>query len=654
MIHFPNGGRLVQDVSELPDIPQVISRLYLDLETTSRNPKLDSLNPWYHCYVGGIAVTWDDMSGAYYVPVGHADQRWNLPRDAVIRWVKKLLDSSKTWVNHHVKYDSHAITNDLGVDFSGERVCTIVCSKILDSDRQFRGGYGLDALSETWLHENINAYEDQLKRHIGKSKDYGVCPADVMGEYACQDVLTNRRLDHYLTANLPAESKPVIDVETRLTSLLIKMERRGLMVKPAELTIEKLFTLQRMTEIEQELHKLVGFPFLPTSSKDCFDVLCNTYGLPVISWTENDDGTKGNPSFDKEALEMYRTRIDSPKQVVELMLEYRKKSTFKGLFLDTYQVLATEVGDGYSILHPNHNQCVRTGRMSVSEPNSQQLDKHAKTLIHPGKGMSYMSADGSQIEFRTLAHYVQDDDIINAYIADPDVDFHQRVADMCGIKRRPAKTVNFSIAFGQGKKSTVALLEVDEDIVSAIKDAVNKLVDSGQLHPDGRDSAFKALARQKGEALYDRYHETFPNIRAVARQACNVAKSRGYVRNVLGRRRHLPENHAHKAFNTLNQSSAADIIKERMVTLADHLEGTGIELVTQVHDELVMVGPTEVFDDPRTARDIVAILEDVHVLRVPVRFRYGISDKNWKEAAGQEKAIPLDEVKRAGRLEHLK
>lgn len=949
MLTYSNGGRLVQDISELSNPPTVIERLYLDVETTSKNPKKDALNPWRNCWVAGIAVTWDDMPGAYYVPIAHAATVWNLPRDKVIAWLKKVMRAAKVWVNHNVKYDAHAIANDLGITFTNEHVCTVVRSKILDSDRQFRGGYGLDAVSRDWLHEDIGHFEQALKNQLGKSKDYGVVAADIMGDYACQDVISNRRLDRYLAANMPAESSPVVETETALTSLLIKMERRGLLVKPRELLVEKLFTLQRMVAVEQELHEEVGYAFLPTSNADCFDVLCNKYGLPVISYTEKDDGTRGNPSFDKETLEMYRARIDAPKKVVELMLEYRKLSTFNGLFLDTYSDLAIPVDSEYSLLHPNHNQCVRTGRMSVSDPNTQQLDKRAKRLIHPGHGHSFMSADAcipagtllptpygdkpieivanellpvltvtesgdlkftalsrggrvgfgpiykitfddgssfectgdhglitydgerinckdlqfnqrlrhikdttfsafgpgvypawrmhgryytkhrlsaewaageqidpsvyhvhhidddktnwsvtnleiknrqdhlsehakanyesqdhelrvkrlreslmlrrsyvgsgnpnwsggklvfacehcgkpfekwpsqqirycsarcksngrskslekawaerkaklqkahesdqnykvinveyvrddwffsitvpetgnyvttnglinlnSQIEFRTIAHYTQDPDIIKAYNDNPDVDYHQRVADMCGIKRRPAKTVNFSVAFGQGKKATVALLEVDEDVVSAIKDQIDELVNAGELALDGRDRAFKSLARRKGEALYDLYHETFPNIRAVSRAACNAALQRGYVRNIRGRRRYLPQEHAHKAFNTLNQSSAADIIKERMVAVSHELEGTGIELVTQVHDELVFVGPTEVLNDPKTTRDIIAILEDVQCLRVPVRFRYGVSNENWKEAAGQEKAVPLDEVKHAGRLMHLK
>lgn len=664
MLTFVNGGHLIQSASELPELPDSVQHLFLDFETTSRDDDLDALSPWRHCHAAGFAVTWDDHTGAYYIPVGHRSLSWNVNKQRALDWLRELIRRSKYWTNHNVKYDAHVLYNDCGIDslaYLEAHVCTVVQTKILDSDRQFRGGYGLDALSASLLHEDISGYEAELKGCLGKSKDYGVVPADIMGKYACQDVLTNRRLKRYLDANLPAESSPVIETEIALTSELIRMERRGLLVKPIEVSIAKLHTLKQLVELEMSLHKEVGYMFSPGSNPDCYDVLCNHYGLPVLAWTQKDDGSQGGPSFDKDTLAKYAARIDAPQKVVEDLLTYRSLSTFKSLFLETFERLAITVDHEYAVLHPDHNQCVRTGRMSVKTPNTQQQDGRSKRLFKPGRGMAYMSCDASQIEFRTIAHYTQDKAIIDAYIANPDVDFHQRVAEMCGVKRRPAKTVNFSVAFGQGRGATVELLSTDKDIVSSIADAINELVRLGDLQPEGRERAFRAMARQRGEAVYDKYHATFPDIRRVARDAAHAAERRGFVRNIRGRRRYLPPEHAHKAFNTLNQSSAADIIKERMVALASELRGTPIEIVTQVHDEVLMVGPEEIMHDRRTQRDIVAILEDVKILRVPIRFNFGVSSDNWMMASKSVAdggcgglSIPLEEIKQASRLIHLK
>jgi hypothetical protein len=113
MINFPNGGCLVESIAELPRFDS-INLLFGDFETTSGDDKLDSLNPWHHCGVAGIAVTVDDAFGAWYVPVNHRFGT-NLPIDPVIDWWLDLLARCKRWVNHAIKYDAHVSANALGV-----------------------------------------------------------------------------------------------------------------------------------------------------------------------------------------------------------------------------------------------------------------------------------------------------------------------------------------------------------------------------------------------------------------------------------------------------------------------------------------------------------------------------------------------------------
>lgn len=651
MIEFTNGGRLVTDASELPRPPTLIERLYLDLETTSRDWEKSSLNPWRDCWIAGIAVTWDDIKGAWYVPVDH--DAGNIDRQTVRNWLYDVFMASKVWVNHNVKYDCHVMTNDFGLDFllnpkGGRLSCTVVRSKIKDSDRVFRGGYGLDAVAKDWLSEDIRHYEDRLKIFLGKSNsDYGAIPADILGEYACQDVLTNRRLDNLLLATLPEECKAVADTEERLTSVLVKMEREGVRVDEQQLEIAEMHSLHRMIEIEQKLNELTGRLFDPVSNKDCFDVLCNQYGLPVLMWTEGDDDDspedRGNPSFKSDALEAYKQRIDAPREVIELMIEFRSHSTFRGLFAKTFRKLNVN-----GILHGTINQCVRTGRTSMSEPNLQQADKRAKQLILPRDGEAFLGCDASQIEFRTITHYTRDPACVEAYNANPDTDYHQWVADVCGIKRRPAKTVNFSIAFGQGKGKTVEQLSANEDIVKVLEAQVATLPEAE------RQAAFKSLCQQKGEAVYDDYHARLPGIKRTAKEAGRTCRYRGYVRNIRGRRRYLPTDKSHLAFSTLNQSSAADIVKERMVALDEMLRGTPLKMWGLVHDFIGMSGPVEAIEDPRTARDIVALLEENVVgLRVPIRWQYQTSRVNWRECEPCHN-LPQADKAEATKLEHLR
>jgi len=655
MIEFPNGGHMIENVAELPNL-RGARRLFLDFETKSGDKSVKSVNPWHNCWVAGFAITVDRAPGAWYVPLGHYRGHNIEEWDRVVDWLFDVVGDCSEWVNHNIKYDAHVMANCMGivVDESLTMIDTVARAKLLDSDRQFKGGYGLDALSDYWLREDISQYEQAMKPYLFKNKDYGWIPSDVMAPYACQDVITNRRLIDYLEAQMPEQCHRVQATETALTSVLFEQERIGMRVDPQQLKVQELRNLNKLFDIDQRLAKLVGRSFRPHVSEDCYDVICNQYGMPVLKWTEEYDEETGeqpgNPSFDKYAMASYMLHPYAPHEVISLISEYRKINTFNNNFVCKYSSIVTDD----CMLHPSYNQLVRTGRMSCKDPNMHQLDKAAKALIFPHEGCTFLSIDYAQIEFRTIVHYIRDEEAIAAFARDPDTDFHQWVADQCGIKRRAAKTVNFMIAFGGGKKKTIATLSGNMDVVGDIKQKVDHAIEIGTITQAEAVGYHKLLCERKGTQVYDDYHGRFPGIKYHSKHAANAAKSRGYVFNLYGRRRHLPVDHSHIAFNTLNQSSAADILKERTVALHKALKGTPIWIEANVHDETLLDGPTEAMRDPRTVRDAIALLESPAIdLRVPVRTAYGLSDVNWREAsAGEEKLKYAKED--FGNFEHLK
>lgn len=624
MRQLDNGGRLLTDVNELPTFGR-IKRLYADFETTSGDPKLDSLNPWHHCWVAGLAVTVDNEPGAWYIPVGH---RWgqNLDVQAVADWWSDTLDNTDVWANANVKYDAHVSANALGILPECALKCLTTLAKIVDSDRGFgRGGYGLDALSRDWLGEDISRYEQALTPYLAKSKDYGDVPADVMAPYGAQDVITARRLDRYIDARTPEQCTRVRDTEVELTTVLYHMERRGMRIDPVQVMTEELLAYEEMFRLDGELCQLVGRAFQPHVNEDCFDVLCCQFGLPVIAWTkptdENPQG--GNPSFDKHALAAYLVHPKTTphvREVLKRVIAYRKFNTHVSLFT---KVFLKEHING--VMHSEYQQCVVTGRMACKKPNMQQNDKWAKGLLIPPEGRSFISADYSQIEFRLMMDYIGDRAAIAAFEADPDMDFHQWTADEVGIPRRPAKTMNFLIGFGGGKKKTKKALMGVPELMEEL--AGNEL-----------------LMQAKAERTYNGFHDRFPGIKQTSRQVEIALRRRGYVFNRRGRHRHLPQTHAHKGFNAIVQSTAADIMKERTVAMWHATRGTEIELDASVHDETLMDAPHEVAEDPRVQMKIAAVLEshDVAELRIPIRCKMGTSRKSWKEASSDDRQVSIN------------
>lgn len=622
MLIFPNGGHIVESVAELPAL-QNAKIIYVDFETTSGDPKLKALDPWRHCDVAGLCITVDDEPSAWYLPVAHQYGN-NLPREAVEKWWLNVVSSCDMWVNHNIKFDAHVSANALGVLAECRLYCTLTMAKIIDSDRTFRGGYGLEALSLAWLHEDISDYSQRLAPYLHRNKDYGRVAIEVLGEYGCQDVLTARRLHRYIEAHLPERCKRVRDIELALTPLLFEMERTGMHVHPQELRIGEFQALNRLQEIDAELAGIVGRAFRPHVNDDCFDVLCNQYGLPVMGYTDT-----GNPSFDKFALVQYSHHPHAPANVIALMQEYRHLNTLIGFFLRPYQHLEID-----GVLHPSYNQAVRTGRMSCRNPNAQQLSPDAKKLIHPPPGYSFISTDASQIEFRIICHYIQNPKAIAAYHENPDTDFHAWVAEMCGMARDPAKSINFMMGYGGGKKLAIKMLASNMEIVGRLQAEIDKLVAAGKINAAEADTTFATLCEEHAGRVFRRYHETFPELRQTSYRASRALKQKGYVFNLYGRERKLPEQFAHHAFSTLCQSTAADLVKERMIALAIELRGSPVRFVAQVHDEIVLIAPTEIARDPRLLCAITELLEQPECdLRVPVRWDIGVSDKDWLEAS---------------------
>ena len=597
--------RLIKPTDDLPQL-EYANRLYLDFETTSRDKKKDSLNPWFNCWPLGACITADDVPGAWFLPV--SDPRFN-------SYIRRLVSTAKHWVNHNIKYDMHVYCINIGEpEDLPDVICTLTQAKLINSDRL---SYSLAVLSDEWLHDDIYQYEYALKQFLEsiKSKDYGDVPLSQMTIYGCQDVITNRNLDKYIRARLPEQCHGVRDTEIKLTRRLFDAERIGMRVTPIELMKQEFLALNRLSDIETELKETVGFDVRPHVSIDCHAVLCNFYGLPVMGWTEDYEGNQRNPSFDKAAMLKYATHVDAPKRVVDLLMEYKKLNTLNNFFFRPYQGLNIN-----GVLHPSYNQCVRTGRLSCSAPNMQQLTKSVKGLITPPPGFTFLSCDYSQIEYRLMMHYINDKKAIAAYAADPFTDFHLWVAEMCGISRTPAKAINFMLGFGGGKKKTVEMLSQHRELVQDMGDTQRQM---------------------KANTVYSTYHRRLPGIKITSRLAESSCRAKGYVYNLYGRHRHLHFDRAHTAFNTLNQSTAADMMKERCVAVCEFLDAyDGASLVASVHDELLFQIPTDVVSNTSIVSDIVSIMESPNVsLRVPIRTTAGVSDVSWRGAVSDEYVV---------------
>lgn len=169
-----------------------------------------------------------------------------------------------------------------------------------------------------------------------------------------------------------------------------------------------------------------------------------------------------------------------------------------------------------------------------------------KTFIAEG-----FLSHNSQLEYRIGASYADERSIINAY--EQGSDFHTLTANVLGISRQLAKTVNFCILYGGGAGKVAEVIGSD---IST------------------------------GREFLERIKRTYPRLFEIADRVNAKAAKLGYIKLWTGRRCHFARFYeTKKAFNRLIQGGGAEITKQATLNLARD-KSLPIHMISEVHDAL--------------------------------------------------------------------
>ena len=417
----------------------------------------------------------------------------------------------------------------------------------------------------------------------------------------------------------------IFDLETQLFPCLIDMKFKGVRVD-----VEAAHQLkQSMVQEEQELllavKKETGIEpqiWAARSIAKVFDKLDLHYERTLKSQA---------PSFTKNFLSEHKHPL------VKKIAKAREINKAHTTFIDT--ILKHEhKGRIHADINPIRSDQggTVTGRFSYSNPNLQQIPARNKdlgpkirSLFIPEQNHTWGCFDYSQQEPRLVVHYAATTDpimyddsvsqIVEKFKSDS-VDFHQTVADMAGISRSNAKTINLGLFYGMGKAKLQAELGLS--------------------------------TKEEAENLFNQYHENVPFVRELMNRTSQHAQFSGSIGTLLGRRcrfnkwepntfgMHTPMTleeaertygrgrikraFTYKALNKLIQGSAADMTKKAMLDLYNE----GIIPHIQIHDELDIS-----VESPEQAKKIIEIMENAVKLAVPnkVDYEYG---NTWGEIHG--------------------
>lgn len=475
---------------------------------------------------------------------------------AVLHTLKQLwLNPKIRWVIANAKFDMRRLEID-GILLGGEIYDVLLMAKIeynkhmsysLDSCLKRIGHSKNDLVSlyikDNKLHTSYNVTGKKLKE---KDLHYDRVPLDLMVEYGFDDVEANLILYEYQIKYFEApENKEQIDLvhsNIELIKTVYAMESRGVCVD-VEYCTEMIAVCEGTTsQILREIEELVGRPY--KAGPIWLTEALKEQGIDVTM------SLKGNAELGHTELEGMNNALAS---LVSKLRELEKELGF-------YYTLKRFQVDG--VIHTNYRlNGTDTGRFSSNEPNMQQIPKDesgkggtVRGAFKPREGFMFLSIDYDQMEYRIMADYAGEMGMIAAIKGG--LDPHTYVANMMGVNRKLAKTLNFGLLYGMG---------------------IGKL--SEALNTD------TATAKQ----LKAKYYRELPNVMRLTQEVMSVASSRGYIKNKYNRRMYLnDDNFAYKMPNYLIQGTGADVVRTAMNKVNFFLEGCKSKMVLTIHDEIII------------------------------------------------------------------
>lgn len=548
---------------------------------------------YFHGEILGLSISSDSKN--FFVPLEILEKS-----EALKKW---LSDPKISKCTYDVKRTVIALRR-LGVELKGIEFDVFLAAYILKPDAKIE-----DVASVVTRYSKLEMSTDE--EFYGKGAKRTVPELDKLSLHIAKKSAAISDAISTMKADLEAHEQFELlnELELPLAIILAEMEWTGVKVDSDRLKKMGAELLSKITELELEIYMLAGEHFNINSPKQLGVILFEKLELPVIKKTKTGYSTAADVL---EAL--------APKHaIVDLILQYRQLAKLQSTYVDGLLKVIHEDGK----VHSRFNQALtQTGRLSSSDPNLQNIPirieegrKIRQAFTASEEGWQIFAADYSQIELRVLAHFANDEGLIEAFRAG--IDVHSKTAmDVFGVSmdevdsnmRRQAKAVNFGIVYG--------------------------ISDFGLSQNLG-------ITRKEASQFIDKYLATFPGVDDFMKDIVLEARKEGFVKTLLNRRRFIPDIRSSNfnlrsfaertAMNTPIQGSAADIIKIAMIKMQARLEKEGLKtkMLLQVHDELIFEAPEEEIE---ILKQIVPEeMESALELIVPLKVDYNFG-KTWYEA----------------------
>ena len=542
----------------------------------------------------------------WYIPI---PENYEEARNIVQEFKQIYESESIIKIGQNIKYDLNVL-HWYDITIKGVLFDTMVAHYLIQPEMR----HNMNVLSETYLNYSPVSIETLIGKKGKDQQTMRSVALDVITEYAAEDADVTLQLKQTFEPLLKETQtqKLYTEVEAPLIPVLGAMEREGIKLDIATLNDFSKILETDIVGIESEIQQLAGTKFNVSSPKQVGDIL-----FEVLKIDEKPKKTKtGQYATSEDVL----AKLSGKHPIIDKILDYRELVKLKSTYVDA---LPQMVNPRTGRIHTSYNQVVAvTGRLSSDNPNLQNIPIRTergrevrKAFVPRSDDFVLLSADYSQIELRIMAELCKDPGLLEAFNNGQDIHaataskvFAVELEDVTSDMRRKAKMVNFGIIYG----------------ISAfgLSERLN-------------------IPRREAASIIEQYFMKYPLIKDFMDSSIEMAREKGYVETILGRRRNLRDINSNNATvrgfaerNAINapiQGSAADMIKIAMINIHHALNEQKLRtrMLLQVHDELV-------FDVHKDEIDIVRQLIEEKMrtalsLSVPVEVEIG-TGKNWLEA----------------------
>lgn len=555
---------------------------------TETNNSLDPLT----CQLMGACLYTPGNKNAY-IPVNHTDLNgnrlsWQVTEQDIYEELTRVKENNLVVLTHNGKFDYQVIYCTCGIKIP-ITWDSLIGAKVLNENEHSAG------LKQQYIDKIDSSIEKYSIDELFNAIEYKYVDPEVFALYAATDAYMTYKLYEYqkkefekrgnekLYSLFKTIEMPVVTVaaEMELTGVCIDLDYSKRLSKKYH---EKYDDLKK--NIEKELSK---------------------FDNQILAWRQTEDANKKLPKangkgFKKSKSEQLETPINlssatqlaillydvlkikpvsqqSPRgtgediltkinlPICELILQERGLLKLINTYIDKLPECISEK-DGR--LHAQFNQYgAATGRFSSSDPNLQNIPSHnneIRMMFTASPGYVMVGGDFSQQEPRLLAHYSGDKHMIDAYKENKDLYasiaakvYHNNYEDNLEFnpitkkiqpdgkhRRTSVKGLLLGIMYGRGTKSIAESLNCSYEEANDIKNG---------------------------------FFKEFPNVEKWITQTQNNAHIDGYVEDVWGRRRRLPDilkpkyelidHNVSVSFNPLLHSSG--INRNQSDYLADYL-----------------------------------------------------------------------------------